>query len=1017
MAARTQSVALGDIPRTVNGEHRRARANGDNPGPAPVDSEISRLLMGSLAGRPREVASPDNAPELSIRAIFATLLYFERQYGAGRLQQIWARSHLGLSLDYLKTPTNFVSLRFLEKIAGLLVEESGDPRFMRKAGLFTATVEGIGFPYYMVKAFGSVRSCYQKIIELYPTYNRVGEFTIERLERDRMLLRYRSRVPESNRNICELRMGQFASAPAIWGLPYAKVSESHCQLRGDECCRYHVIWQNPMLAWRRYPGLAIGLAAGLGFWAIGGAPLQIIAPALTVLGGIAGSWLDLRHELRRKDEYIASQNEGMMDSMRDLQQRYEEVYKSKLELEQRVEERTHDLSEANGKLQDANVKLGEALAKQKEVDELKTRFFDNVSHELRTPLTLILLSLESMIKNNRPDVPAWVRQHLETIERSSNRLLRLINHLLDLAKMEAGKTRLRYESVDLREFIKSMLLPFHVFADQKRIQFSVEGGVVSAVLVDAEKMDSVFQNLVSNALKFTPEGGSVTVRISENDSQAVIEIADTGVGMGTQDLPVIFDRFAQADSSGLRRFGGTGIGLALVKETVELHGGAISVTSELGVGSCFRVTLPKGTSHVREELRERRADDVPVIRDRRALGAPLASLRPMLDQESTLDLLDGVDSLTDTARARILVVEDDPAMRRFLVNILRQRYQVIEASDGEDGLRRASAGGVDLVLSDVVMPRMSGLQLTRALKEKFETSEVPVVLLTARGEADNAADGLTCGANDYIGKPFSPRELLARIETQLRLRDAALAVAENERLAALGLLTSGFAHEVRNPLNGLLNSLSPLKKALEGVGSPGTGGLLEIIQECGNRIRHLSESLLSFARPSEGEGPVDVPASIDAALKLLGWRTPPGVVVERRYDFLESIRGHAAALNEVWLNLIDNALRAIGNEGRLTLSTERCGDDLRVIVADSGAGIPEGKIERIFEPFFSTRPAGEGSGLGLALCRRIILQHGGRISATSEPGRGTRILVTLPIAARSRTNASSNEVERRFTVS
>ncbi|HME90174.1 MAG TPA: ATP-binding protein, partial [Myxococcaceae bacterium] len=881
----------------------------------------------------------------------------------------------------------------------LLVRESADPKFTRTAGLFTAKPEAIGFAYYLLKAAGSPKICYQKTVDLAPTYNRVGTFNIERLEGTELIFTYSSRVPERNRNICELRMGQFSSFPMIWGLPPAHVVELQCQVSGADCCRYHLTWHSPIRAWRQLIGVAAGAAVGLAGGWLTSAPLPASVILCAFSGSLVGAWLHARNELRLKDDYLVAQSKGLMDSLRDLQLRYEEVYKSNIRLEQRVRERTREISEAKDKLEEANRKLEAALAKQRELDKLKTQFFDNVSHELRTPLTLILLSLESLLRNNRQDVPPALQPHLETIDRSSTRLLRLINDLLDLAKIEAGKTRLRYESIDLISFLKSVLLPFHVLAEQKRIRLSLEGAEGTPILADAEKIDVVFQNLISNALKFTAEGGEVAVRVSEDATRIYVEIVDTGVGIDPQDLTMIFDRFAQADSSGIRRFGGSGIGLALVKETVELHGGSISVTSTPGEGSCFRVALPKGTAHIREELRERRADDIPVWRERRSMpGDPLGRPRSIrLAQDKAVEPASEESPAADAGKRKILVAEDDPAMRRFLVSILRQQYRVVEAGDGREALRQTSEQRPDLILSDVVMPLMSGLLLTTALKSAPETADLPIILLTARGEADNAAHGLSCGANDYIGKPFAPRELLARIETQLRLRDAALRVAENERLAAVGLLSSGFAHEVRNPLNGLLNALAPLRSTLDTAHDSETSGLVQIIEECGQRISHLAESLLLFARPAGARGRVDVCRSLETTVRVLGWRTPAGVRIEREFHCTDLITGDSAALNQVWLNLLDNAIRAVGETGIIRLTTDRVQDQLVIAVVDSGPGIPPEDLDRIFEPFFSTRPAGEGSGLGLALSRRIVIQHGGTITVSSQAGKGTKFAVALPI--------------------
>jgi signal transduction histidine kinase len=223
--------------------------------------------------------------------------------------------------------------------------------------------------------------------------------------------------------------------------------------------------------------------------------------------------------------------------------------------------------------------------------------------------------------------------------------------------------------------------------------------------------------------------------------------------------------------------------------------------------------------------------------------------------------------------------------------------------------------------------------------------------------------------------------------------------AENERLAAIGLLTSGFAHEVRNPLNGLMNALLPLRESMLGTQQdPVTAqAMLEVIEECGTRIRYLAESLLSFVRTNDKPVPVHLEASLDSTLNVLGWRVPKEVVVERDYRCPVPVMGDPGSLNQVWANLLDNALRAVGDSGRVTVSTERDGDVAVVSVTDTGVGIKPEDMGKLFQPFFSTRAAGEGTGLGLALCRKIILHHGGTIHLTSEYGKGTRSEVRLPL--------------------
>ncbi|HEX8434113.1 ATP-binding protein [Archangium sp.] len=936
--------------------------------------------------------TPDDAPELGVRAVGVLLLFFEREYGRERLVEMWRRRGFSLSLEYVTTMTNFVSLNFIERIIDALVIESGDPAFMRKAGMLTASPQALGFLFHILRTFGNPAQTYRKMVELQPTYNRAGAFTIEKLGFTSMELSYKSHIPESNRNLCEGRMAQFASIPTIWKRPPAEVVEYQCQLNGADCCRYHVRWTNPVRSWWSVIGLVSGAVGGLGVGMAGAAPATVMVPTLALGGASFGAWLDGRGELRRKDELLAGQNEGLMQSLSELQQRYSDMFRINLALEDRVAARTRELTEANARLETA-------LAKQKELDRIKSEFFDNVSHELRTPLTLILLTLDSLLQRTG-DLSPVVLPHLETMNRSASRLLRLINNLLDLAQMEAGKARLRYEPLELNGFLSSLLVPFHVAAERKGVALKLEGGPVTSVLVDVPRVESVFQNLISNALKFTNQGG-VTVRLYEDDAWVHVEVRDTGAGIAAQDIPVIFDRFAQADSSGTRRFGGTGIGLAIVKETLELHAGGIEVTSEQGKGSTFHVRLPKGAAHVREELREAPGEEKVRPTTRRSDLAALLGTSAQVASGAVEALPDSPEAEAGQDAPRVLLVEDEPEIRAFLRSVLRPYYRLLEATNGEEGLAMAKKERPDLIVSDVMMPIMSGMQMLEALRTSPETLDVPVILLTARQEVDAKVEGLTMGANDYLGKPFSPREMLARIEAQLRLRDAAVRAAENERLAATGLLTSGFAHEVRNPLNGLMNALLPLRESLtNGTPDPAMAvAMLDLIEECGQRIRHLAEGLLSFVRTGSKAVAVDLGASLDASFEALSWRLPPGMKIERDYKCPEPVWSDPGSLNQVWVNLLDNAVRAVGTEGVVKVSTSREGDDAVVHIVDNGVGIKPEHMDRLFQPFFSTRDAGEGTGLGLALCQRIVLRQGGRIRIHSDYGKGTRVEVRLPLKA------------------
>ncbi|HRF42238.1 MAG TPA: response regulator, partial [Saprospiraceae bacterium] len=380
--------------------------------------------------------------------------------------------------------------------------------------------------------------------------------------------------------------------------------------------------------------------------------------------------------------------------------------------------------------------------KLKELDQLKSRFFADISHEFRTPLTLILGPLEQLSGEEKR--PAIVR-HYQVMESNARRLLRLINQLLDLSRLEAGKMQLDMREADVLPLLKGCAFAFESLSMSKNIRLQVQCDIPGAVLpFDRDKMEQVFTNLISNALKFTPEGGAVQVRAFEAAQKSVlrIEVSDTGVGIAEEQLPLVFERFFQSDATSRLHASGSGIGLALTKELTQLHGGHIGVDSRPGQGSVFFIELP-----VRSFTAEEAASEKPV-------SAVETLLPPSLPTESGTPELNAENTL--------LLVEDNPDMRVFIRDILADKFRVIEAADGQEGLEKALEHIPDLIVSDVMMPRMDGLELCDALKNDERSSHIPIVLLTAKADLDSRIAGLRRGADDYLAKPFHREELLLR---------------------------------------------------------------------------------------------------------------------------------------------------------------------------------------------------------------------------------------------------------------
>jgi signal transduction histidine kinase/DNA-binding response OmpR family regulator/ligand-binding sensor domain-containing protein len=413
-----------------------------------------------------------------------------------------------------------------------------------------------------------------------------------------------------------------------------------------------------------------------------------------------------------------------------------------------------------------------------EVDQLKTRFFANISHECRTPLTLILGPAEKLSSHTSD---ADDRRDLETIQHNARNLLNLINQLLDLSKLDAGHMVLQVCSTDLVLLLQRIVASFSSLADRKKINLYFHPHDQSLVaFIDQEKCERIVDNLLSNAFKFTGPGGDIVVRLRRREKDAgpaapegvyktgagwaEISVSDTGMGIPQPNLTTIFDRFYQVDGSSTRTHSGTGIGLSLTKELVELHRGYITVTSKEGEGSTFVVGFPLG----REEFTP---DEI--VEPSSTITAPVESVRGPTAGDGP-DVPDEGARTEDGASSAplVLLIEDNADLRRYIREFMQEDFRVLEAVDGIEGMESAFSAIPDLVVSDIMMPRMDGVELCRRLKNDERTSHIPVVLLTARASGESKLEGLETGADDYIIKPFDAKELLARAHNLIEIRRA-----------------------------------------------------------------------------------------------------------------------------------------------------------------------------------------------------------------------------------------------------
>jgi signal transduction histidine kinase/CheY-like chemotaxis protein len=440
---------------------------------------------------------------------------------------------------------------------------------------------------------------------------------------------------------------------------------------------------------------------------------------------------------------------------------------------------------------EAERKRAEALA---DVDRAKTAFFSNVSHEFRTPLTLMLGPLEQALALPAEALPQR-RDDLIVAHRSGLRLMRLVNTLLDFARIEAGRVQASYEPVDLATLTNGLVGEFRPAIEKAGLRLVVEcPPLAEPVWVDRDMWEKIVLNLVSNAFKFTLEG-AITVRLRAVGGRAVLTVEDTGTGIPNSELPRIFDRFHRVDGARGRTHEGTGIGLALVQELAKLHGGSTEVESQLGSGSTFTVSIPLGAAHLPADR----------LRAERSLQSTAIGAQPYVEEAlrwlphapGRNDPIEEVDrgifpeqtsfAATDVARATVLVVDDNADMREYIRRLLAPHYEVLTAADGEEALTSIRQQRPDLVLGDVMMPRLDGLGLVRQIRADATLADIPVVLLSARAGEEASVEGLQVGADDYLLKPFSSRELLAR-------------VAANQKMANL---RRGFEERIQSDLRAM----------------------------------------------------------------------------------------------------------------------------------------------------------------------------------------------------------------------
>jgi signal transduction histidine kinase len=649
---------------------------------------------------------------------------------------------------------------------------------------------------------------------------------------------------------------------------------------------------------------------------------------------------------------------------------------------------------ANARAYEEERRRAEALA---ELDRAKTAFFANVSHEFRTPLTLLLGPAGEALAEAGDEAQ---RERLRVIQRNALRLQKLVNTLLDFSRIESGRIQASYEPTDLAALTAELASVFRSAVEKAGMRLVVDcPPLPGPVYVDREMWEKVVLNLMSNAFKFTLDG-EIEVTLRDAGDGVRLAVRDTGTGIAEDQLAHIFERFHRIEGARARTHEGTGIGLALVQELVKLHAGRVEVASVPGRGTTFTVALRKGKAHLP-------ADRIGT--GRAAASTALTAIHYLDESLSWLPPGAGPAVGADGDRPRVVLADDNADMRDYVRRLLGDRYEVEAVTDGEAALAAVRRRLPDLVLTDVMMPRLDGFGLLRELRADPDTRDVPVIVLSARAGEESRVEGMEAGADDYLVKPFTAKELLAHVSAHLQM--ARLRREATERLRDADHRKDEFlatlAHELRNPLAPLRNGLHVMRLARDDRDAVEKSRAM--MERQLNQMVRLVDDLMDVSRISRGKVVLRRERVEVAEIVRQAVETSRPLIEERGHELRVRcceqplfVDGDAARLAQVFCNLLNNAAKYTERGGRVALTVERQGGDAVVSVRDTGVGIPAAMLPKVFDLFTqadrSLEKSQGGLGIGLSLVKGLVEKHGGSAEARSEgPGRGSEFVVRLPL--------------------
>jgi signal transduction histidine kinase len=654
------------------------------------------------------------------------------------------------------------------------------------------------------------------------------------------------------------------------------------------------------------------------------------------------------------------------------------------ELKTRTEQMESEIYLRAQQLQEANKKLRES-------EKIKDEFFANVSHELRTPLSLIIAPLESLLSGQYGTLSTGQLQSLQIMHNNTIRLLQMVNGLLDFAKFEAGKMKVEREPINIKTLINSPLNDFQSILGSKKLTLVKEvTDAVKQVLMDKYLFDRIFFNLLSNAVKFTPEGGTITVKTKIEDNILELSVADTGMGIAEEDIKNLFQKFKQVEGSSTRRFEGTGLGLAMVKEFSELLGGSVSVKSSPGKGSIFTVRL---SAPFTEEEEKKAEQGRTTLLPRYRVGAT------EIKENNNSD-----------AQMKVLICEDNEELSAYIVSLLAPICVTKVAKDGEEGWGFVNTWQPNLVLTDVMMPKKDGLELCRLIKSTTATSKITVVLLTALTHRDAMMKGWEVKADEYLFKPFHPDELVTRIRSLLSVlaeKKKSSEVIEKyisqleQTNKEMETFSYAISHDLRAPLRAIMGFSSIIREDYYSKLDNEGQRLIDTVISNTQKMSMQIEDLLKFMRFGKENLKMSVFPMEDLVKKVIA---DINQLTQHKAEIIihpmPSVNADYGLMTAVFYNLISNAIKYSlkKNAPKIEIGYTETDRGAAFFIKDNGAGFDMKYYDKLFGIFqrLHSGEEFEGTGIGLAIVDRIISKHGGAVWAQGKVNEGATFYFSLP---------------------